>query len=236
MQLLDGLYLYEVVLLALGVVLFLVVLAAFVALLSKGKSYSKLLPFLLVSLLMMGYPSVKSVSYNNGVVTVDTATTELQENPTDATVRQKLQTAVQDTAARPTTDPKILAAIAAGQFALGDHSAAETNLKMALQKSPQLPAALALEKRIALNSDLQSLTTELAQHPQDDAAKAKLAQAVAQGSALKIASPTFITNLARAQAAVGNKNQALALTDRALKIQPNLKEAMVLQKQITPAK
>lgn len=236
MSFFDGLYSYQIVLMVLGIILFFVFVGAFVALMIKGKPYVKLLPFFLLPIVMIGYPGIESVSYQNGVVTITNATESLQQNPTDNTLRQTLQTAVDKTASRPTTNPDTITAIAAAQFALGDHQAAEAKLKTALEKSPQLPAAIALEKRIELNKNLNALTTQVEQNPGNEAARANLQQTVAQGSALKISSPVMITNLARAQAAVGNQQQAVKLADQALKIQPNLAEAAAVKQQLGQGK
>jgi tetratricopeptide (TPR) repeat protein len=236
MNVFDGLYLYEIVLLTLGVVLFLVLVAALLILLIKRRSFSKLLPFFGIPVLMIGFPGIRSVSFQNGVATITTVTPELQKNPTNTELRQTLEKAVKETSSRPANDPNTIVKIAAAQFALGDHQAAEARLDTALQKAPQLPAAATLQKKIELNRNLTRLTAQVEQHPQNQAAKAKLQEVVAEGSTLAISSPVLIANLARAEAAVGNNKRALALADQALKIQPNLSTAAALKERIVEKK
>ena len=232
MSFFDGLYSYQIVLLLLGVVLFLVVAGAFLTLVIKGKPFGKLLPFFLIPVLMIGFPGIASLSFQSKIGTLTLATSQLQENPSDTALRQTLQTEVNQTASMPVNDPKALTAIASAQFALGDHQAAEAKLQAVLQKSPQLPEAMALKKRIDLDKSLTTLTAQVEQNPHNESAKASLQQAVKESSTLKIASPVFITKLAQAQAAVGNSKQALVLADKALQIQPKLAAAEAVKQRI----
>jgi len=232
MSFFDGLTSYEIVLLVLGVVLFLVILAAFLTLIIKGKPYSKLLPFFVISVVMIGYTKIQSISYQNGVVTITNVTPELQQDPTNTALRQQLQTAVAQTASRHTSDPDTIAKIATAQYALGDLKDAEANLSLAQEKAPQLPAVAELQQKIELDNNLTKLTAQVTQNPQDQTAKAQLQQAVASGSSLKIANPVLITHLAGAQLALGNSTQATALNDQALKIQPDLAPATALKQQM----
>jgi hypothetical protein len=58
-----GLFWYEIVLLALGVMLFVVLLNALRSALAAGRSYAGLLPFFMLTIVMVGYPSIKSIQY-----------------------------------------------------------------------------------------------------------------------------------------------------------------------------
>jgi hypothetical protein len=145
---LDPLYWYETAMLVLGVVLFVVLVITLLKLVNKGKSFAALLPFFAIPVVMIGYPTIQSVSFGKDVVTITKATEELQSDPANTTARQTLQRAVEKTASRPATNPQTMAKIAAAQFALGDRAAAEAKLKIALEQSPHLPAALALQRKI----------------------------------------------------------------------------------------
>jgi hypothetical protein len=88
---------------------------------------------------------------------------------------------------------------------------------------------MALKQRMDTDSDLTTLTAQLAQHPNDDAAKQKLADTVAQAAPLKIANPGFLARLSIAHAALGDKARAKSFADTALKIKPDLAEATQLK-------
>lgn len=83
MPTLAGLYWYEVVLLVLGVVLFVVLLLGLRRNLGAGKSYAGLLPFFVLSIAMMGYPSITSIRYEGDMVEIETTANAIESNPTD---------------------------------------------------------------------------------------------------------------------------------------------------------
>jgi hypothetical protein len=78
-----GLYWYEVVLLVLGVVFFVMLLMALRRNLAADKSYAGLIPFFVLSIAMMGYPSITSIEYNNGMVQISTAAEQIDQHPND---------------------------------------------------------------------------------------------------------------------------------------------------------
>ena len=232
MKFFDGLYPYEIVLLVLGVLLFLVLILAFVLLLMRGKPYGKILMSFAIPILMVGFPGVKSFEISESAVKIEKYTRALQENPTDNNLRESLAKEVRSVSARPLADPHVSVTIARAQLALGDNTAAETNINKALEKAPQLPAAVDLKKRIELERNLAALTFQVEQNPNDVAAKAKLAKTVSEVTHLKIANPVTISNLARAQSVLGDQAKAQVNVDKALTINPNLAPAIQLKKQI----
>jgi tetratricopeptide (TPR) repeat protein len=229
MSMLDGLLPYEVVLLILGVMLFLVLLVLLVAQVVRGKSYVGLLAFFSIPIAMIAYPSVQKVQFQGGVVTIDKATDQLQAAPTDPAARSNLTNRVKSLANRPTADPAALASIARAQFALGQHAAADATLRKALQAAPALPQALELKQRIDADKALTNLTSRLAQNPNDTATRRQLANTVAQAAPLKIASPALLAHIAMAHAALGDNAKAQSFAGTALKIDPNLAEASQLK-------
>lgn len=225
MNLFDGLRGYEAVMLVLGALLFLVLLAALVALIVRRQPYGKLPLFFGISIVMMGYSSIQHLQFQSGVVTIDKTITNLQANPTDTKLRQDLSKKVKDLSSRQVTDPAALTTLARAQFALGNHAAAEATLKKAVTKAPDLPQAQELKKRIGIDQSLTSLTAQVAQHSGDTAARQKLEKAVDEAAHLQIASPVLLSHVASAQAAVGNQAKASSYADRALAINPNLAAA-----------
>ena len=91
MPLFDGLNLFEIVMLVLGA-LFFVVLAIVVATLAlKNGAYGKLLPFFVIPIIMMAWPGIRSVEFNNDVVTIQTNVASLEQDPADSGARASLQ-------------------------------------------------------------------------------------------------------------------------------------------------
>lgn len=220
MNLLAGMYLYEIVLMVLGVVLFIVLVVAFLYQLMHQKDVKVLLGFFILPIVMIGYPSVQSVQYQNGVLTLQKATDELQSKPTDTALRTSLQNQVAQIGGRPSSDAKDLAIVAKAQYALGDEQAAKRNLAKALSIDPKLPVALLLQHKITVIDNLGRLasgpiTTTGPEH-------AELQKNLAEASKLHIASPTALFKVAEAQAALGQHEAALKTANTAVTIDPSL--------------
>jgi len=232
MSFFNGLYSYEIVLLALGTLMFLVLLFAFVYSLIKKQALGRLFGFFLFPILMIGFPVVSSIKLMNALLEITTKTRELEKKPTDKSTREELVKAVQSVAARPLSNPQTLTTVARAQVALGNDASALTNLDKALQKDPNLPEAVQLKEKIELVRDLDKLTPHVESNPADAAAKAELQKKIADVAKSPIASPETLAKVARAQAAVGAHEQALSNAQKALTINPNLEAAKQVRSQI----
>ena len=221
MTVFDGLYLYEIVLLFMGVILFI---AALIALFTK-KSYAAVVPIFLISVVMVAYPSIQSVSYENGKVTIQTKARELLKDPTNDALRKSLQQDLAKVSARPTSDPKTAVTFAQAQLAVGQDELARQNLNKALQANPHLQEAQELKHKFELSDNLEALTAKVAQTPSDAAAKTELQNTTSELNKIGVANPKILTNMARAYGVLGNNEQAHATVDKAIKIDPNLSAA-----------
>ena len=70
-MLVDGLYGYEIVLGALGVLLFVALLPMLLRQIWRDKPYGGLLAFFILPVAMIGFPSIKSIQYKDGVVSLE---------------------------------------------------------------------------------------------------------------------------------------------------------------------
>jgi tetratricopeptide (TPR) repeat protein len=229
MSLFSGLYLYEVVMLVGGALLFIVTLLLLAILAAKGREIGKLFLFFAVSIVMIGFPAYSKIEISKDGVKLEKTSRQLLLNPTDKSLRDSLSNEVAKLSVRRYSDPKMLTTIARAQIALGDNGAAEQNINKALQLAPQNTEVIDLRKRLELDRNLEQLTARVEQRPNDDAAKAQLNRVVLEAGEMQIASPVTITNLARAHAALGNHAQATENVDKALRINPNLAPALILK-------
>jgi len=218
----QGLYSYEIVILVLGAAFFLILLGGFVTSLVKGKPYIGLLPFFVLTIGMMGFPSVKSFQYKDGMLTIEKTTDQLQRDPTNTALRTSLQTQLSQLEARPAATPEALVSIAAAQFALGQHAAAKDNLAKVPPSVAESPQAVKLKTLISLDERLSALTLEVQKNPANRAAGAELAHAAEQVAQLPVASPLLLNRAARAQAVIGNVEAAHTLEKKVMKIDPKL--------------
>ena len=87
----NGLYPGEVILLVMGVVVFVVLIFAFLYQLLHQRSVTALLGFFMLPVVMVGYPSIKSIQFKGGVISVEKTTDQLLANPADPQSRQALE-------------------------------------------------------------------------------------------------------------------------------------------------
>lgn len=197
MKFFDGLYSFEIVLLILGVLLFLVALVKFMK-----KPSGVLVAFFLIAAAMIGYPSVQSIAYQKGVITINKQVHDLEADPSNQALRSSLQQNIVKVEGRPSTDAATNVTLATAHFALGNEAQAKATLEPILQKAPDLPEAKDLNNKMILSDRLKELTTHVEAAPQDTAAKAQLDQTVSQLAKSRIANPKTLQAVTRAQAAL----------------------------------
>lgn len=69
---------------------------------------------------MIGFPGIKKISYNNGVLTIEKEISNLNKNPNDSVALDNLENALNKTGDRPTTNPEVLYNMAKGFASIGD--------------------------------------------------------------------------------------------------------------------
>lgn len=89
--LLNDLYLYELVLLLLGVFLFLILSSGLVYYIIKKEEIKKLLLFFPIPILMIGYPSVKEITISSDKIAFSKYQEEYINNPEDTIAKQNLE-------------------------------------------------------------------------------------------------------------------------------------------------
>jgi tetratricopeptide (TPR) repeat protein len=194
----DGLYSYEIISLICGGLLFIVLLAALLRKVFTNQPFAALLPFFMVTVIMIGFPAWSSVKVSDGVIEVDKQAHALQENPNDAALRSNLQSNVNNLSSRPFKNAQTVATLAAAQFALGQEDQAKQNLDKALATDPTLKPAQDLKSKIEVATKLSALTAAAEQKPDDLQVKQQLQGAVQAASQYKFANPAALNSMKRA--------------------------------------
>jgi tetratricopeptide (TPR) repeat protein len=223
----DGLYLFEWVLMALGVILFVVLVIGFFYQLTHKGNIGVLLGFFMVPIAMIGYPSLQSIQINDGKVSLEKKADAVLANPADPKARKDLQQQVEKFSSRSFSDPATLTALSKAQFVLGNDEVAKNNLEKALQKDPQLPAAKQLQLKIESLDRLAPLTAQVKNNPTDEKAKAELNQTLNTVAQQPVANPVALLKVAQAQAALGDHAKAEKNIEIVKKINPKLISAPV---------
>jgi tetratricopeptide (TPR) repeat protein len=227
----DGLHSYEVIMLISGVIVLLVLLVALLRRIWTNESFSGLLPFFAVPVVMIGYSSIQSITFQKDVLTINKTTDALKQDPNNPTLRATLQNDVAKLSARPATSANAMAVLGRAQLALGNEDEAKQNLAKAQQVEPNLPAVQELNRRIQLGDQLEALTSKVESAPNDVSSKTALESTVKQLESGGVANPKTLGNIAKAQSVLGNSQQAVSVANRALQIDPGLRSAQqVIQK------
>lgn len=89
MALFDGLYGYEIIMVLMGIVLFLVLVLLMVVQMLKGKAVKGLLFFFGFPIIMIGYPGLQTIKINDMVLEIKRLA---EEAPYDADKKAQLET------------------------------------------------------------------------------------------------------------------------------------------------
>jgi len=147
MSIFTGLYGYEIIMLVLGVVLFLVLTFILLRSVVKDQPWGKLVPFFLLPIFMIGFPSFKKLSYDDGKIELEKATHSLSDNPTDTANRKQTEAAIRAVEGRGQQDPGALVAIAGAHWALGNYDSCQQLVARAEVLSP---VDMALRRQIGV--------------------------------------------------------------------------------------
>jgi len=242
---LQGLYFYEIVLMIAGGILFLVLIFALIWYVIKSKPVAALLPFFLLPIMMIGWPAIKSVSYDNGKIDIEKTADALIADPADTALQQKLQHAVAsfDTT-RATSDPVALNTISTAYYALGKYTDAGKYNQQALAIDPTLAAAKSLKagiiQQVAVKNNfgqsIKQLDQTLAKGDTDPAAAPKIVSILNNLKQPVYTDEQSSLTIAKALAAVNKKEQSLQVVNKVLAANPQSQQTAQLKQTIETGK
>jgi len=120
MNIFEGLKLYEIVLLLMGVLLFVVLLCALIYLILHKRAYKQLLLFFAVPIVMVGFPAIEKIKFNNGVIEVEKLTQKVEREPTNIEAKKQLEVQLNTIGNRPISERSTLRTMEKGYTAVGD--------------------------------------------------------------------------------------------------------------------
>lgn len=150
MTLFDGLHLYEIILLVLGVVLFFVLVVILIIFVIQRRSITAVLPFLIASVLMIAFPAISKVKFDQHGVEIDKLAVAVARNPSDEAAKRKLETLVTQIKPRAAESAQGLVKIARAEAVLGNANKAVDTLNQALKRNPELEDAKDLRSRLKM--------------------------------------------------------------------------------------
>lgn len=119
MHLVEGLKSYEIVLLILGAMLFLVLVFLLIYFVINKRSYKQLLPFFSIPIIMVGFPGIQKITFDRGILGIETKTKEVEQNPTNAEAGKELEVRLKAIENRPISQPANLRILEKAYTAVG---------------------------------------------------------------------------------------------------------------------
>lgn len=243
---LQGLLLYELILLITGGILFLVLVFALVWYVIKNKRIISLFPFFILPVIMIGWPTIVSISFDKGKIKINKLAMDVDKNPSDTTARKKLEESIAGVnRARVEKDPEALTSLSRAYYSLGKYDSAMLFTNKALIIKPNSPEAKKLNKtiqeEIRIKTNFQNNIRQLDNNlqnidPGNSTQNTETINKVAD--ILKTAEvPTYTDeksnlSIAKGLATVNDVDKSLEIVNKVLKVNPASREAIQLKKDI----
>lgn len=228
----DGLYGFEVIMLTLGAMLFLVILVLLVLYAVQKRQLKGLLPFFGIPVMMIGYPSIKIIKIGEWLEIVKNYPEETGANPDNSQPGEEVKEALAKLDERPISNPATLVTIAETQAVVGDTAKALETVQNALEANPDYKPAVNLNKEIRTQIQIDKNMTRLHQNPGDAAARRELSQQIKTMETVGNLSSTQLLKVARASATLGDTTKAVIYADSALKRTTVFPKAAEFKRQI----
>lgn len=212
-NLFDGLFLYEVILMLLGSVLFGVVIFLMV----KNKELNKNhLMGISLAIVMIAFPSIKSFSISDGIINIERDLEELKENPNDKALEKSLEQDLGSIGDRPINDPERLTTLSQANLELGKTEKAGTLAKEALVKEPENQKAAEVVNIIEVDKKIEKVRS----NPNDQNAKEELKADIKKLKDIRTSSGRRTSHIAQGYEALGDEVMAKAYVDSTRMYQP----------------
>ena len=247
MKLLEGIQLHELVLIILGFILGLVLIFVFLFGSLRGNTNLKLLYGFIAPLIMIGYPSIKSIEFSKDVVKIDKLVQKVNQNPTDTLATQALIDEISTLSrSRSITSSDAMTTIANAQAAVGMYDSAKVTIQRAIAINPKSDRALESSKDIQEKWEMQERferkverlknnITRLNANPKDKSLRDSVAMNL---NDIKRLNPPIhvsqhdILAVGMAAAIVGERQAAEQVVEDVLRVSPNQPEAKKLEKEL----
>lgn len=153
-DLLDGLLLYEITLLILGVILFLILSIGLLYYIIKKEQIAKLLFFFFIPIVMIGYPSITQITISNDKIELTKLQNQVLDDPEDSVAVQKMEQLTEKLEKRAST-PEDLVQVGTSNLLLGNNEKAAELADKALAKDNTSAAATDIKKLATLQENFR---------------------------------------------------------------------------------
>jgi hypothetical protein len=219
----EGMHFYEITLLVLGAVLFLVLTVLLVFLVMKKRSVKTLIVLFPLCIVMIGFPGIQKVRFENGVVEIERTTRLLAQNPDDAEAKERLIEILPNVENRPVHSTQKLLALARAREVIGDLNGAEMYTETVLSTEPASDEAIEIKKRIDLNRRI----TEYERNPADAEVRRRLTEETRSLEASGATESATLITLVEARYVLGDTVAARSHADTLVHRDPRFESSLI---------
>jgi hypothetical protein len=246
MKLLEGVLLHELVLMILGFIAGLVLLFSFLQSVQRNKPNYKSIYALMMPVVMIGYPSIQRVQFENGIINIEKVSKEVEKNPLDTVLQQQLLISLKKLENQPSRvneSPAALSAFAQAQLALGRYDSAQVLIGRATHldstSTTVVQAKQSVKKKTEVKKKFDQKVKQvdkqlkvLEKQPQNGVIRDSIAQALKEVSHDPVAADdNSLITVATAAVAAGYPEAGLELVEKVINVKPS-QEAVRLKEQI----
>lgn len=135
MNIFDGLYGYEKLMLVCGFILFVFALAAIMVMIVQRRDFKMAMGLIVLAIVLMGFPGIQTLKINKDMVELDRIRTQPQA-PTDPAQKQQAQQVLADLERRAADNPQLQAQVSDGYRAIGEVDKAYDLARSVLREKP----------------------------------------------------------------------------------------------------
>jgi hypothetical protein len=135
MNVFDGLYGYEKLMLVCGLILFVFALAAITVMIVQRRDFKMAMGLIVFAIVLMGFPGIQAVKFSQDTVELDRIRTQPQA-PTDPAQKQQAQQALSNLEQRSAGNPQLQAQVSDGYRAIGEVDKAYRLAQSVLDEKP----------------------------------------------------------------------------------------------------
>lgn len=239
----ETLLFYELVLLIAGAILFLALLFVLLFSIVKNKPIKNVFWFFIFPIIMIGFPSFQSFTFENDLIKISAILKDLQNDPKNEQKREELEKTITSiNPARIEKNVKASKFIAKAQLELGNIPESETAIQNALKLEKNDPEAKAInndiqkEKKnvIQYNNNIKVLNKILSNVDQKDNASPQEINTIKE-ILIKTEIPKYTTEksqivIAKSLNQIGDKESSSKVIENVLATNPASREAIAVQK------
>ncbi len=186
MNVFDGLYGYEKLMLLCGLILFVFALAAITVMIVQRRDFKMAMALIVLAIVLMGFPGIQAVKFSQDTVELDRIRTQPQA-PADPVQKQQAEQALGNLEQRSAGNPQLQAQVSDGYRAIGEVDKAYRLAQSVLREKPSAQVQATLVP--VLTAKLNQVQTNAPIAAPPPAASTSVAMAAPAGTGSVAATP-----------------------------------------------